>query len=950
MQSLIKKLPLRLLSLMIPALSFTMPSNAVPAKPGLMTFDNGGKTIQVLLRGDEHSHFYSTPDGFMLLRGEDGLFRYAVPHGNIIKPSAIIASSPQNRSVDEEALLASFDRKSPFNIFNAEVTKKTEAKKSVYAKNKRLQNKAKIAEESSLNSFPTKGSPRCLAILVEFQDVKFTLPNPKQLFHDMLNKEGFSEYGASGSARDFFKASSGDQFTPQFDVYGPVCLPYNMSYYGSNDEKTGDDARPYEMVPHAVDLLKDEIDFSIYDTDDDGIVDNIYFFYAGYGEADGGPANSIWPHAWNIHDDLGMEIYMNGKLINHYATNNELADGQGAKLAGIGVFCHEFSHVLGLPDLYSTLYTSAFTPGNWSLMDHGSYNNDGHTPPYHTGYERYCLGWVEPKVLSEPSNITMYPVSQIGAYNDVYMIETPKKQEYYILENRQNKGWDEYIPGHGLLVWHIDFEPEKWLLNIVNIDINKQYVDIVEADNEQSSFSITGDTFPGTSGVTEFTDNTTPSMKTWDGIALHSPITDIKDINGIVSFAFKGGHNIFDDITALEPNKIKAGGFTAAWNEISRTTGYLLSVYTKENGAKKYLDGYLKREVGAVNEFEVTGLTPSTTYYYVVTGTNGRFYSTESNEIEVTTLAPTLDYKSVKTLPASEIGETSFRANWEALEDAERYEVTLHTLTLGEPFETTTGFDNRDLPAGWQSDASYDGRASYATTAPSLRFTADGSYLTTAKFNDNIRTLSFWYRAASGSNDASIEISGLCNNEWIPVKSVTDLISSAGGTTVTIDNMPANITTLRFEFKRPASGSVSIDDITIGYGGNIGYYPIKGFEAVNAGSETSLLFENLELNTDYGYSVTAYNSEFASKPSSMMSVRTGSSGITSTISENATILTEGLNLTVTTPTDETISVTDISGITLTSSGNGSLKTTLPAAGLYMVRIGNRVLKIIITAK
>lgn len=435
----LKKLAKRLLCLAIPTFGLTITANAVPAKPGLMTFDNGGKTIGVYLHGDERSHYYTTPDGYMLLRGSDGLFRYAVPHGDVLKPSAMTVSAQGSRSTDEEALLSSFNREKPYSIYNRAAIAKAEAKASS-PKNARLSTKAKVAEEATLNTFPTKGSPRCLAILVEFQDVHFTLNEPKKLFHDMLNLEGFSEYGATGSVKDFFAASSGGQFTPEFDVYGPVRLPYNMSYYGSNNPTTGDDERPYEMIPHAVELLKDEIDFSVYDNDDDGVVDNIYIFYAGYGEADGGPANSIWPHSWNIHEDLGMEIYMNGKLLNHYATNNELANGQGANLAGIGVFCHEFSHVLGLPDLYSTLYTGVFTPGEWSLMDHGSYNNNSHTPPCHTGYERYCLGWVEPKVLSEPDNISMYPVSQIGAYDDVYMIETPKRQEYYILENRQQKG------------------------------------------------------------------------------------------------------------------------------------------------------------------------------------------------------------------------------------------------------------------------------------------------------------------------------------------------------------------------------------------------------------------------------------------------------------------------------------------------------------------------------
>jgi len=913
-----------------------VPAQAVPARPGLMTFDNGGKTIEVYLRGDEHSHYYVSSDGYMLLRGDDGRFRYALPDGDRLSESRLTASQPGARSVDEEALLASFAKSAPFKIQDKRV--KARSRRNV---------SSRAAEEASLCTFPTKGSPRCLAILVEFQDVQFTLPDPNTLFHRMLNEEGFNEYRATGSARDFFMASSGGQFSPQFDVYGPVKLPYNMSYYGSNDN-TGNDARPYEMIPHAVELLKDRIDFSIYDTDNDGTVDNIYIFYAGYGEADGGPANSIWPHSWNIHDDLGLEIYMNGKLLNHYATSNELSDGQGANLAGIGVFCHEFSHVMGLPDLYSTLYTSAFTPGSWSLMDHGSYNNNGHTPPYHTGYERYCLGWVEPKVLTDPKNVSMYPASQIGAYDNVYMIPTPNRSEYYILENRQQKGWDEYIPGHGLLVWHIDFDPQMWLLNIVNIE--KQYVDIVEADNEQSEYSRTGDTFPGSAGVTEFTDDTTPSMMTWNGTRLYSPITDITDTDGIVSFAFKGGENIFGDMVANQATVVKAGGFTASWNEVPRATGYLLGVYRKvtENGTTRneYVDGFLKREVGSTATFEVTGLTPSTTYYYVVSATNGRFYSPESNEIEVLTLDPTLDYKKVQLMPATEVTETGFRANWQKLDDADSYEVTLYRLELGDPFTEKADFTDRVLPSGWTTDASFDGRASYAVEVPSARMTTDGAHITTASFSAGVRTLSFWYRAASNLRNGRLEISALLPDGWQTLTTVSDLVSATGGATLSFSEFPAGATRARITLKAPEGGSISIDDVCVGYGGNVDYQVVPESSAIDVGNEDSYLFTGLTKETDYGYSVIAVNSEFRSIDSGIQGVHTGVSGVDDTMADGTSIKTDGLTLTVIVAGQGAVTVRDLMGRTVASAA-GQLHATMPAHGVYLVTAGGKTTKVIL---
>lgn len=927
----------RFLAISAPVCAIAFTAGAVPAKPGAMRYDNGGKTVEVFLHGDENSHYFTGKDGVMLLRGDDGRFRYALPDGTRLRASSMTASDPASRSDDEVSLLASFDRKAPFRILEASAAKS--AKRKAVSRNM-----AKVADESYLNTFPTKGSPRCLAILVQFQDVKFTLENPNALFKDMLNEEGFNRHRATGSAADYFKASSNGQFVPQFDVYGPVTLPYNMSYYGGND-MTGNDARPYEMVPHAVDLLRDQIDFSIYDTDNDGVVDNIYFFYAGYGEADGGPANSIWPHSWNIHDDLGMEIYMNGKLINHYATSNELVWGKSNELAGIGVFCHEFSHVLGLPDLYSTTYTGAFTPGEWSLMDHGSYNNDSHTPPCHTGYERYCLGWVEPFRLKDPLNVTMYPISQEGAYSDVYMIPTEKKTEYFILENRQQRGWDEYIPGHGLLVWHIDFVPDMWDLNIVNIE--KQYIDIVEADDTRSEGTRSGDTFPGTAGVREFTDDSKPAMRSWSGQRLHAPITGIMENNGVITFAFKGGENIFGEIKALEAADIRTAAFTARWQKVDKANGYLLSVYRKKqtsgSSEVEYIDGFNQREVGDVTSFVVENLDPETTYYYSVMATNGRFYSPESNEMEVTTLLPTLDYKSVTALSPTAVSESSFTANWKPLEEAESYEICLYALRLGKAFIAETDFAGKLLPEGWTSDnASFDGRESYAATVPSLRFTADGSALTSPRLN-GIRSISFWYRAGSVDDESALVVDVFADGEWKNVAKIAPLVTDRGGKEVNIEaGIPTTANRVRISFRRSA-GSVSIDDVKIGYGGNLAYSPVEGMDAVDAGNNTSYTFSGLTPGLDYGYSVIAVGGGLRSKPSSIVSVGKGSA-VEEFDASSSALRIEGRRIIVEGASSAQVVVCDAAGISLASGDGESFSFTVPAPGIYIVRIGGKAFK------
>lgn len=920
-------------------------SYAVPAKSGIIRYDNNGDSISVRIVGDEHHHYYLSDDGYLLLPADDtrAELRYAVERDGVAVPGTLKAVDAGRRTAATAAFLNKIDRSAVIGRYEAQATRRKPSRTPMRAP-------SRIADESMLCAFPTKGSPRCLAILVEYQDVKFTLDNPRELFSRMLSEEGFDVDGATGSALDFFKASSNGQFTPQFDVVGPVTLPQNMSYYGGNGNGS-DDLRPYEMLIHAAGILDDRIDFSVYDTDNDGIIDNVYIFYAGYGEADGGPANSVWPHSWNIHDDLGYNIYLDGKLLNHYATSNELKYG-GTKLAGIGVFCHEFSHVMGLPDLYSTTYTSAFTPGEWSLMDHGSYNNDSHTPPTHTAYERYCLGWIEPKELSAPANITLRHMSVPGCYDDAYIIRTESPSEYYVLENRQHLGWDSYIPGHGMLVWHIDFQPDIWDLNIVNV--SKQYVDIVEADNEPSAYSIGGDAFPGTANVTAFTDDTTPSMRSWSGNRLNAPITEIKEQSGVISFMFKGGQDIFDAVVAAEASDVKAGAFTASWNKVARASGYLLSVYTKtmsgNREVREYVDGYLMREVGDVASVEVTGLTPATEYYYVVQATNGRFYSAESNEVAVKTLDPTLDYLKVNALPASFISHDAFTANWEALADAEYYTLTLYSRQLGDPFEAKADFTNNLVPDGWTiASCSYDSRSAYSVEAPSLRLASQGSVLTTASFAAGIRTLSFWYRSSVAPNANRLVISGLIGTEWQEIKTLTSLSNVSGGTYETIDAVPAGVTRIRIELDRAAgTGNVCIDNVVVGYGGNYEQQPVAGLVNVNVGNVTSHEFSGLEPSSNYSYTVQAHNSGFSSMVSDHVPVLTATSGVCAAVRSDFAVRAVPAGIEVVSPVDVDVVIYNVTGAVVRAESAAAGTTTIDLApGIYIVRAADAVVKVLV---
>lgn len=294
---------------------------------------------------------------------------------------------------------------------------------------------------------PTKGEHRYLVILVETSDVRFSIPNPRQAFWDMLNKQGYSDYGGTGSARDYFIDQSNSLFKPVFDVYGPVTVDIPMSGFtiGRGLTKTG----AQRLFATACDQLNATVDFSEYDSDGDNVIDNVFFYYAGYNSADG-PDNAIWPHAGKVDY---RQWSFDGKQLIDYACTSELKGSSGCEMARIGNFCHEFAHVLGLPDFYDTEMVSKAGPWDFSLMHNGCYNNSGNTPPSLNCEEKMMLGWLEaiPEVSCPVSGFELKPVSENGGA----VVSTENPGEYFYLEYRNGKGWDRYLPV-GMVIYHVD--------------------------------------------------------------------------------------------------------------------------------------------------------------------------------------------------------------------------------------------------------------------------------------------------------------------------------------------------------------------------------------------------------------------------------------------------------------------------------------------------------------
>ena len=358
-------------------------------------------------------------------------------------------------------------------------------------------------------TFPLTGDIRSIVILVEYEDVSFTISDPKAAFERMLNVEGYSENGGTGSARDYFIANSYGKFRPTFDVYGPYVLPNKREYYKSHAA---------EMIVDACGAADDDgVDFTQYDFNSDSNIDNVFVYYAGHNPAEGGPESAVWPHrsqavVWSEDDKQYYRYSVDDKWIMDYACTSELYGGRGDRMCGIGTFCHEFSHVLGLDDFYNTINSDTYTIGEWDIMCQGNYNNEGRTPPSYSAYERWMLGWLEPVQLTRTGDFLLEPLELkgqaylIAAKEHNLQVLAPNPNEYWLLENRQNTGWDtpkNSLPGTGMLITHITFNKGKWDNNTPNNTTPLGY-DICEAYYKNPYFSSPSDTYPGLYNISQF--------------------------------------------------------------------------------------------------------------------------------------------------------------------------------------------------------------------------------------------------------------------------------------------------------------------------------------------------------------------------------------------------------------------------------------------------------------
>ncbi len=401
---------------------------AVPAKRGVWCTLSlvDGTEVKAQLVGDEFLHYYVSEDGTKYVQDEaTGLYRKMTDEVTAQRRAAVRRAQAQGRQ-------------------------------------KRMLRKAQAS-----NVF--QGTKKGLVILAEFTNSKFKSGHDLALYRRIANEVNYSDNNFRGSIKDYFKAQSHGQFELDFDVAGICQLQHPYAYYGKNNSQK-EDVKPGEMVAEACLWAHEHgINFSKYDWNGDGEVDQVFVLYAGHGEASYKDANTIWPHMYYLSaSDYGKPLSLDGVTVDTYACSSEL-NGDG-NLDGIGTFCHEFSHCMGFPDLYDTSYAGWFGMGDFDLMCSGSYNGDSKCPAGYSAYEKAECGWLTLKDMTDVEKETSIAgVQPMSADGDAYVIKNKgHEDEYYILENRQKTGWDSYLPASGLMITHVDYDADIWGWNMPN--------------------------------------------------------------------------------------------------------------------------------------------------------------------------------------------------------------------------------------------------------------------------------------------------------------------------------------------------------------------------------------------------------------------------------------------------------------------------------------------------
>ena len=409
------------------------------------------------------------------------------------------------------------------------------------------------------------GEKHQLVVLASFADNPFLGDSAATMaqWNKILNTEHLNEAPFTGSFHDYFAAQSYGRFNLICDVHYvrvDSCFRYGSTYT--------DDENSQYLVQDIMDALRHRnIEWNLYDWNGDGYVNQLLIIFAGQASkyAGLGPrTDAIWPHQWWLSRHLKERkqgVYCSPDticyqgadfIIDAYCAVQEL--WKDSTYGSFGTLCHEYTHCFGFPDLYYGSNTSA--AAEWDLMDYGNYSGNGFTPPSYSSHERWLMGWLTPVELTQPTEVTAMPALEDAP--TAYLVRNDAHpEEFYLLENRQQKGWDAALPGSGMLIAHVDYVPEYWLSGVVNT-ANAQHYVLMRANHMDSRTHSSGWAYPYVNGSTyndALTNTSTPAARLWHAntdstLLMSKPITDIAVTDGLVSFSFMLGPAAIDDIHA----------------------------------------------------------------------------------------------------------------------------------------------------------------------------------------------------------------------------------------------------------------------------------------------------------------------------------------------------------------------------------------------------------------
>lgn len=552
---------------------------AVPAKRGVWCSLSlvDGTEVKAQLVGDEFLHYYVSEDGTKYVQDEStGLYRKMTDEVTAQRRATVRRAQAQGRQ-------------------------------------KRMLRKAQAS-----NVF--QGTKKGLIILVQFTDSKFKSGHDLALYKRIANEVNYSDNNFRGSIKDYFKAQSHGQFELDFDVAGICQLQHPYAYYGKNNSQE-EDVKAGQMVAEACLWAHEQgFDFSKYDWNGDGEVDQVFVLYAGHGEASYKDANTIWPHMHYLSaSDYGKSLSLDGVTVDTYACSSEL-NGDG-NLDGIGTFCHEFSHCMGFPDLYDTSYAGWFGMGDFDLMCSGSYNGDSKCPAGYSAYEKAECGWLTLKDMTDIEQETSIAgVQPMSADGDAYIIKNKgHEDEYYILENRQKTGWDSYLPASGLMITHVDYDADIWDWNMPNTsgkyeDANEntktndhQRLTIFRAGNSSSDYGDSSDLYPYR-GNNSLTKTSSPAATLYNTNSngskyMHVAIKDIAIASdGTASFTLS------KDVQEENPDTpVTPSGSTMLYESFNKCTG--------TGGNDRRFSGNIAVATASKDNYDVVGWTSTSTIY-----------------------------------------------------------------------------------------------------------------------------------------------------------------------------------------------------------------------------------------------------------------------------------------------------------------------------------------------